>query len=49
MKHAASVWVYDDAVWISGRISTVRTDSFMGAASYRLEAVDVSPYQEKGK
>ena len=38
-----------DTVWISGRISTVRTDSFMGAASYRLEAVDVSPYQDKGK
>ena len=38
-----------DTVWISGRISTVRTDSFMGAASYRIEAVDVSPYQEKGK
>jgi hypothetical protein len=38
-----------DTVWISGRLSTVRTDSFMGAASYRLEAVDVSPYQDKGK
>jgi uncharacterized protein len=38
-----------DTVWISGRIDTVRTDSFMGAASYRIEAVDVSPYQEKGK
>jgi len=38
-----------DTVWISGRISTVRTDSFMGAASYRIEAVDVSPYQDKGK
>jgi hypothetical protein len=38
-----------DTVWISGRISTVRTDSFMGAASYRIEATDVAPYQEKGK
>jgi len=38
-----------DTVWISGRITTVRTDSFMGAASYRIEAVDVSPYVEKGK
>lgn len=38
-----------DTVWISGRISTVRTDSFMGAASYRIEAVDVSPYVEKGR
>lgn len=38
-----------DTVWISGRISTVRTDSFMGAASYRIEAVDVAPYQEKAR
>ncbi len=38
-----------DTVWISGRIDTVRTDSFMGASSYRIEAVDVSPYQEKGQ
>jgi hypothetical protein len=38
-----------DTVWISGRLATVRTDSFMGAASYRIEAVDVSPYVEKGK
>jgi len=38
-----------DAVWISGRLATVRTDSFMGAASYRIEAVDVTPYVEKAK
>ena len=38
-----------DAVWINGRLATVRTDSFMGAASYRIEADGVVPYQEKAK
>ena len=36
-----------DAVWISGTLATVRTDSFMGAASYRVEALSVEPYQER--
>jgi len=36
-----------DAVWISGTLATVRTDSFMGAAGYRVEAVAVEPYQER--
>jgi hypothetical protein len=36
-----------DAVWIHGRIATARTDSFMGAASYRIEADGVVPYQDK--
>ncbi|MBL8287089.1 MAG: DUF3299 domain-containing protein [Rubrivivax sp.] len=38
-----------DAVWISGRLATVRTDSFMGAASYRIEATEVAPYREGGR
>ena len=38
-----------DAVWISGRITTQRTDSFMGAAGYRIEAVEVAPYVEQAK
>ncbi|MCW5636250.1 MAG: DUF3299 domain-containing protein [Rubrivivax sp.] len=38
-----------DTVWVSGRISTLRTDSFMGTSSYRIEATDVAPYQEKGR
>ena len=33
-----------DTVWVSGRMSTVRTDSYMGVSSYRLEAVKVEPY-----
>jgi len=36
-----------DAVWIHGRITVTRTDSFMGAASYRIEADGVGPYQDK--
>ena len=35
-----------DTVWITGTLSTVRTDSYMGAASYRIEAVSVAPYSE---
>jgi hypothetical protein len=38
-----------DTVWITGRVTTQRTDSFMGAASYRIEATEVSPYVEKAK
>jgi len=38
-----------DAVWISGTLATTRTDSFMGAASYRIEAVSVEPYVEKAR
>jgi len=36
-----------DTVWISGTLATVRTDSYMGAASYRIEAQVVEPYVEK--
>jgi uncharacterized protein len=36
-----------DAVWITGVLSTVRTDSYMGAAGYRIEATGVAPYSEK--
>ena len=35
-----------DAVWITGTLTTGRTDSYMGAASYRIEAVTVAPYTE---
>jgi len=36
-----------DAVWITGTLATVRTDSYMGAAGYRIEALSVAPYSEK--
>jgi len=35
-----------DTVWISGTLSTARTDSYMGASSYRIEATEVAPYTE---
>ena len=38
-----------DAVWISGKLTTGRTDSYMGAAGYRIEAVSVAPYTEAPK
>jgi uncharacterized protein len=36
-----------DTVWISGTLVSVQTDSFMGAASWRMEAVSVAPYAER--
>jgi hypothetical protein len=36
-----------DTVWVSGPISTVRTDSYMGMSGYRIEATQVAPYEEK--
>lgn len=35
-----------DAVWISGTLTAGKTDSYMGAAGYRIEAVSVTPYSE---
>jgi hypothetical protein len=35
-----------DAVWITGVLATVRTESYMGAAGYRIEAMDVQRYVE---
>jgi hypothetical protein len=36
-----------DPVWISGTLATLKTDSYMGAASYRIEATTVEPYVER--
>jgi hypothetical protein len=38
-----------DTVWVNGTMKTVRSDTAMGASSYRLEAVSVEPYVEKPK
>lgn len=38
-----------DTVWISGTLSTVRTDSYMGAAGYRIDATEVAPYTEPAR
>jgi uncharacterized protein len=35
-----------DTVWVSGTLKLARTDSAMGASSYRVEAVKVEPYVE---
>ena len=36
-----------DAVWISGILRSDRTDSYMGASGYRIEAQTVAPYSER--
>jgi uncharacterized protein len=36
-----------DAVWVSGLLSTLRTDSYMGASSYRIDATHIEPYVER--
>jgi len=38
-----------DPVWISGTLATLKTDSYMGAASYRVEALVVEPYKEPAR
>ena len=38
-----------DAVWITGTLTAGRTDSYMGAAGYRIEATAVAPYTETRK
>ena len=35
-----------DAVWITGTLANTTTESYMGAANWRIEAVAVSPYNE---
>jgi hypothetical protein len=36
-----------DTVWVSGKLSTTRQDSYMGASGYRLVAVSVERYLPK--
>jgi uncharacterized protein len=36
-----------DAVWVTGVLSAVRTDTYMGAGGYRIESVKIEPYREK--
>ena len=47
LPHSAAKGVRSmDPVWITGTLATVRTDSYMGAASYRVEATSVEPYKD---
>lgn len=36
-----------DTVWIDGTLRTLRSDTFMGVSSYRMEAVGIERYVEK--
>ena len=36
-----------DTVWVSGPISTPRTDSYMGTSTYRIDATAVTRYEER--
>lgn len=38
-----------DPVWISGTLVREKTDSYMGAASYRMQAQLVEPYVERAR
>jgi uncharacterized protein len=38
-----------DTVWITGKLNTVQTDTYMGASSWRLEASGVAPYAETAR
>ena len=38
-----------DTVWVSGVLATGRTDTYMGASSYRIEATQVAPYTEPAR
>jgi hypothetical protein len=35
-----------DTVWVTGVLTTLQTDSYMGTASWRLAATSVAPYAE---
>jgi uncharacterized protein len=45
-KAAAKGYRSMDTVWITGTLASMQTDSFMGAASWRMEATSVAPYAE---
>lgn len=43
-KNGAKKFRSMDTVWVSGTLVAVKTDSFMGAAGWRIDAVSVLPY-----
>ncbi|MBK1613756.1 hypothetical protein CKO44_09770 [Rubrivivax gelatinosus] len=49
LAHAPVAFKSMDTVWVSGTLATVRTDSFMGAASYRIDGAAVERYTEKAR
>ncbi len=36
-----------DTVWVNGTLHTLRSSTYMGASSYRLDAQRIEPYEEK--
>jgi len=36
-----------DAIWLSGRIRSFRSDTAMGVSGYRMEAAGIEPYTEQ--
>ncbi len=36
-----------DTVWVTGVMSVLRTDSYMGVSGYRIDATQVAPYTQK--
>ncbi|MGA1326789.1 MAG: DUF3299 domain-containing protein [Rubrivivax sp.] len=36
-----------DTVWVTGAMSVLRTDSYMGVSGYRIDAAQVAPYTPK--
>jgi uncharacterized protein len=48
-KNLAKKFRSMDTVWVSGTLANVQTDSFMGAASWRIDAVSVLPYGDNNR
>lgn len=46
-KAAAPGFRSMDTVWVTGVMTVVRTDSYMGVAGYRLDAEQVTPYSQR--
>lgn len=36
-----------DTVWVSGTLATVKSETYMGAASWRMEEASVAPYSDR--
>ena len=43
-KLATKGWRPMDTVWVSGTLHTLRSETYMGVSSYRMDALSVEPY-----
>ena len=48
-KAPSKGWRPMDTVWVSGTLRTLRSETYMGVSSYRMEAVSVEPYAKEAK